>query len=152
MKEEIENGIDVNCKGAQDRTALHRACGAGHVDIVHALLDEFRADLGAVDKLGRNALHWAATGTEPSCVQCAEILVNKGIDINAVTKSGTTALHIACDKGNVPFVKFLAAAGCNQAAKDSQGRTPVDIAKVKKLTAVVEALDPQASKEGCIIS
>jgi len=46
------------------------------------------------------------------------------VDVNAKTKNGTTALHIASWKGSVAGVRFLIKNGANVNAKDNVGDTP----------------------------
>jgi Ankyrin repeats (3 copies) len=58
---EVE-GIDVNEKGASDRTALHRAAGANHVEIISYLLKN-NATIDSKDRYQRTPLFWAAIGT-----------------------------------------------------------------------------------------
>jgi Ankyrin repeats (3 copies) len=52
----------VNEKGASDRTALHRAAGANHVEIISYLLKN-DATIDSKDRYQRTPLFWAAIGT-----------------------------------------------------------------------------------------
>ena len=51
-----------------------------------------------------------------------------GVDINAASGQGQTALHGAALKGSDQVVEFLAAHGAKLDAKDNQGKTPLDAA------------------------
>jgi ankyrin repeat protein len=52
-----------------------------------------------------------------------------GIDINATTNTGETALHAAISgRGAEPIVRFLVESGASLTAKNKQGRTPLDVA------------------------
>ena len=52
-----------------------------------------------------------------------------GIDINATTNAGETALHAAISgRGAESIVRFLVESGANLSAKNKQGRTPLDVA------------------------
>lgn len=95
---------DVDERGAQERTALMRACGAGHVECVNFLLSR-GADVCKTDKVGRTALHYAAIGGH--CEVLAKLLVLPQVDAVAVTCSGTTALHGAVAAKSAPIVKQL---------------------------------------------
>ncbi|RYH29642.1 hypothetical protein EON65_07795 [archaeon] len=46
---ELEEPVNVNDPGASDRRALHRAAGAGHLDICHYFFEK-GADVDAVSK------------------------------------------------------------------------------------------------------
>ena len=63
IKELVEQGEDLNALGASNRTSLHRAAGANHVDVVKFLL-EHGAHLEAADRYNRTPLFWAALGTK----------------------------------------------------------------------------------------
>ena len=99
-KESVEDllneGEDPNVRGAQNRTALHRAAGANHVDVCKVLLAR-GADPSICDDSGRTAVHWAALG---GSVGSAELF--QAVDVNAKSKSGSTALH--CTRFTICFV------------------------------------------------
>lgn len=44
-----ESELDINVKGAQGRTPLHRAVSAKKVDLVTCLLDKHKAEINAID-------------------------------------------------------------------------------------------------------
>ncbi len=52
----LEQGDDVNCRGAQMRTPLHRAVGKGHNACVEVLI-KHNADLNMVDGGGLTPLY-----------------------------------------------------------------------------------------------
>jgi ankyrin repeat protein len=47
-----------------------------------------------------------------------------GVDVNAVNKSGQTAMHIAAFTGSEPVVQFLAEHGADVNIRDNSGETP----------------------------
>lgn len=51
----LNEGVDVNARGAQNRTPLQRAAGANQVDICQLLLAK-GADPNLADEAGRTAL------------------------------------------------------------------------------------------------
>ena len=68
-------------------------------------------------------------GTEAESVEALKILLDLGIDVNAVSaRSGETAMHGAAGRGADQVVQFLADHGASVNAKDKQGRTPIDSA------------------------
>jgi len=81
----------VTAKGNLENTALHWAAGAGHDDIVVALIDA-KADLKAVNAVGDTALHCAVWKDQVSTVQ---LLLSKGADKNAKNKAGKAPYELA---------------------------------------------------------
>lgn len=76
MEDLLAQGEDVNCRGAQNRTPLHRAVGKGHNAVVQQLIRQ-GADLSLLDQGGltplsehqhrmrqRIALHGLSAGEE----------------------------------------------------------------------------------------
>jgi ankyrin repeat protein len=52
-----------------------------------------------------------------------------GLDLNAATTNGETALHAAISgRGSPLIVKFLVESGADLKAKNKQGRTPLEVA------------------------
>jgi ankyrin repeat protein len=64
------------------------------------------------DVCGWNALHWAAAGSTLTD-QMARLLIEGGVDVNALTGQNTTALAIAIGVGNVEGIKTLLALGAS---------------------------------------
>jgi len=54
----------------------------------------------------------------------AELLVERGVDINARDQAGNTALHTACRHKRADMVKFLLSMGANLNVQNDQGETP----------------------------
>jgi ankyrin repeat protein len=153
----LEQGDDVNCRGAQMRTPLHRAVGKGHNSCVEVLI-KHNADLNLVDGGGLTPLHWAALF---GLVETGKLLVNANpdsaatkADLNICTKAGETPLHLCAEKGKVEFVKFLLQAGAKTDIKDKSmngGLTPYDAAKKAGQKEVMILLQPESPKGCCTI-
>jgi ankyrin repeat protein len=175
--DEGEEKIDVNEPGASDRTALHRAAGAGHLGLCEYLLS-VGAKIEAVstsrfwfyrvftvyvqvDKQGRTPLHWAAI---PGHTDIVKLLLDKGADILAVTTSNMNALHGACEGGRVETVRVLmthvsgdeAKKTALTNAKNSDDKTSWDIAFASKNKALCQVLkdmgDTNGASSSCVIS
>lgn len=78
----IAQGVDVNAKGWEGRTAVHAAAAKGFVQALK-LLVENGADIHAVNDRGQTALH-------VSKVSCMKFLIEQGLDVNAKDKEGFT--------------------------------------------------------------
>jgi ankyrin repeat protein len=64
--------------------------------------------------------------TEAEAIEAIQLCLDAGVDINAANGQGQTALHAAALQGYDKVVEFLASHGANLAAKDRQGKTPLD--------------------------
>ena len=89
---------------------------------------------------GADALFAAArAGDRARVVQ----LVDSGVDVNAATRYGVTALGFAASMGHLEIVKFLVARGANVNAADSfYGSRPVDFARRGGHKTVIDFLLP----------
>lgn len=65
----------------------------------------------------------------------------RGLDLEARTEHGNTALQIAAGLGHIAALRTLLAAGADRAAKDAAGRTALDIAIAEGKPAAVAALE-----------
>jgi ankyrin repeat protein len=59
----------------------------------------------------------------------AVYLLDKGADVNAVTKDGLTPLHMAAQNGDIAIVTLLLSHGAKLDPVDSKGWTPLDRAE-----------------------
>lgn len=53
---------------------------------------------------GHTLLYWAVIA---ECVEIAELVIHRGVDINAQDEDGLTALHMAARSGNLEMVRLL---------------------------------------------
>ncbi|KFP78719.1 Ankyrin repeat domain-containing protein 1, partial [Acanthisitta chloris] len=137
---------DPNVCDEYKRTALHRACSEGHLEVVRKLV-EAGARLEQKDMLHSTALHWACRGGNLDVVK---FLLDKGININARDKLLSTPLHvavrtgrydcgehlIACeadlnarDRVSLPTTSYLLLIlhGADLTLRNCQGKTPMDL-------------------------
>lgn len=76
-----------------------------------------------------------------------ELLIKKGIEINAKDKNGQTALFLACEKGNRRIVHVLLNGGIDvNARRDPEGGTALDCATIWGRTKVAEILRAAGGK------
>eukprot|EP01084_Bolivina_argentea_P289616 497357_1 len=138
-----EEFIDINTPGAQKRTALMRAAGANHVDMVSFLLSR-GANPKQIDQSGRSPLHWAAAS---GAFESAEVISKHEIDFNAKTKSGSAPIHLVAECGKMPFLKLLIEKNVDTIDVDGDGKSPYQLAKEKGHKEAMILLKPEG--EGC---
>eukprot|EP00026_Physarum_polycephalum_P010110 Phypoly_transcript_10261.p1 GENE.Phypoly_transcript_10261~~Phypoly_transcript_10261.p1 ORF type:complete len:242 (-),score=34.50 Phypoly_transcript_10261:221-946(-) len=119
-------------------TPLHVACKQGHVTIVQALLAH-KANVNALDKYGRSALHKAAYEGRTEVVRI--LLQTPGLNVELEEFCyGQTALHVACARNHVEIASLLLRSHSNINAVDWDGWTPLHLACFKGNKSVVTAL------------
>ncbi|KDO26568.1 hypothetical protein SPRG_07972 [Saprolegnia parasitica CBS 223.65] len=142
--------IDVDAVSNAKRTPLHVAAAAGCLPSVRLLL-QFGANVNARDDRGCTPLHAAALHGALDVVRCFTNDVD-GCDVAAVCKRKQNALHIAAKAGQIPIVRYLGAWDCDaqrmRRALDTQGRTPLMIARDAKTKKAMDQSGWIASSDG----
>jgi uncharacterized protein len=134
----LDRGNDSMLGGGT--TPFLRAAKAGDLAAMQLLLEHGADPTLSPTRSGINPLMAAAglgtqeedtTGrfkTEAQAIDAIQLLLDRGLDINAAANDGRTALHGAALQGYDDVIKFLAAKGGNLEAHDSKGFTPLDTA------------------------
>lgn len=118
-------------------TGLHIAWSRGDLEAAEIFLDA-GADISATDKLGRTALHFAASiGTN---LELIELLVNKGAQVNAQSTGGETPLMKAIAFDNADAAKLLLEHGADAEIENSMNRNSYSFAKASKNPEILAAL------------
>ena len=72
-------------------------------------------------------------GTEKDSIEAIKLCMDLGLDINATTNTGETALHAAISgRASEMIVRFLVENGASLQAKNKQGRTPLEVAAASR--------------------
>ena len=82
-------------------------------------------------------LHWAARA---GAMACSRWLLDRGAEVDAVTRAGNTPLHLAADRGWPEAVWLLVGRGADMSAQDRKGRTPLHRAAYNGHVDVAEVL------------
>ena len=112
------DGVDYN-----GQTAFFNACFWGDMKVIK-YLHEQGANIHTLYK-GKTALMEAASGRRDSGLdsEVIDYLIKNGINVNAVTKSGVTALMECAKKGNLDFVQPLLKHSANINAVTKKGES-----------------------------
>ena len=109
-------GIDVNIKDSNERTALHEATKHGHLDIVKELL-----------KAGANAHMIDHYGDYPLC-EILEVKDDHQMQIAfEILKHYKFPIHTAIMEGLYPTVKHLLEIGISPNRPNDEGHTPIHV-------------------------
>ena len=143
-------------------TPFMRAAKSGDVAVMRMLLAA-GADPKLTQPTQANALMLAAgmgwrdgspaapsydQGSEKDAIEAIKLCMESGLDINATTTNGETALHAAISgRASQTIVKFLVENGADLNAKNKQGRTPLEVAVAsrKDVSHIVDYLKGKTS-------
>ena len=112
----IDQRADVNAKGVDGTTALHRAVHADHLDVVELLL-KAGASVTAGDRYGVAPLSLAAVNGNAAMIAR---LLDAGADPNGVDPAGETALMTAARTGVAPAMRVLLDRGARVDTRDPE--------------------------------
>ena len=121
----VGRGVDVNGAAKNGQTPLLIACIVGNDTMAAALLDR-GADPNTRDAAGWTPVEAAVRVGHPEILK--RLLHAGAKPTGAATSDKRTALHHAAARGWLDITKMLLAAGADRGARDSQGRTPLDLA------------------------
>eukprot|EP00232_Nephroselmis_pyriformis_P027558 CAMPEP_0182864532 /NCGR_PEP_ID=MMETSP0034_2-20130328/7219_1 /TAXON_ID=156128 /ORGANISM="Nephroselmis pyriformis, Strain CCMP717" /LENGTH=152 /DNA_ID=CAMNT_0024996791 /DNA_START=177 /DNA_END=632 /DNA_ORIENTATION=- len=99
----IAEGVDLNGKDSNDRTALHMACANGHADIVKRLVDA-GADLSVSNAEKNTPLHWACLNGK---VEVVKVLMDASASPSALNSADRTPVDEALDRGHQACVDII---------------------------------------------
>lgn len=123
-------GADSSVKTA-DGKALHELIPLND-KAMHNAFQEYMVALEESEKMQDSQLHFAVRCQDPQAV----LLQTRLVKVDIVNGKGETALHIAVELNQEKSCLHLLQAGANPNVKSSAGRTPVEIARTKKLTLI----------------
>jgi ankyrin repeat protein len=123
----VSKGASIIPRNSLDNTPLDEAILYGNLEACNLLLE-----LGASVYDSKALNHSLQTATTQGQVQVVNsiinLIVNKGININAQDDKGNTLLHIAYLNAHVEVLKILMEKGADTNVKNEKGNTPLHVA------------------------
>ena len=134
----------INEKTNDGLTALHYAAYKGNIEIAKFLIEN-GASVDVINKRGKNIIHSAAEGNEPSIM--IYFMYYHAQDIFSIDELGSTPLHWACYSGAEDTALYLISLNANVNVKDKEGLTPLHLATISnKEKIVIRLLQKGADK------
>jgi ankyrin repeat protein len=134
----IEHGADVNAVAHFNWTALMVASAKGHDSVIRLLLEN-GANANAADVYGWTPLMRAVHTNRYAAV--AAFLEIGDVRLDAVDETGATALHHAAAEGHLEIARILLDKGAPVSAENSQGLTPMAVARRQEHEEMVRLLE-----------
>ncbi|MCK5708269.1 MAG: ankyrin repeat domain-containing protein [Candidatus Aureabacteria bacterium] len=100
----LDNGADVNAKGADNKSVLMRPAATNYLNMARLLIKN-GADINLREDEDFMTALMAASFY--NSFEVAQLFIKKGADVNARIKDGSTALMIAVQKNYFKMVKLL---------------------------------------------
>ncbi|KAF5018994.1 hypothetical protein F66182_9012 [Fusarium sp. NRRL 66182] len=117
-------GVDINHKDRDGRTALSWAAGEGMQDVVKCLLSLADIHVNSTDNTGKTALVWAAGENKVQVVKT--LLKNKQVDRGILDRDQRGPISWAAAGGHADVLRNLVKHGCSGLRdKDIDGWTPL---------------------------
>lgn len=113
----LENNGNINITNETGNTLLMEAVSIGYYDLADYLIEK-NADVSIINANSENAL--ILSSHYPYIMN---LLINNNADINYADNNGKTALHYACEYGDLYSVKLLIKSGADINKRDILGKT-----------------------------
>lgn len=163
VKALLENGADVNARNGMGDTPLHRAAFTGRADVV-TLLIQYDADVTIINGEGRKSSQVTNSTEVKQLIKAAERSLQLKLEEHLLTAAregdtselkklidsthppnincrdmlGNTPLHCAAYRGHKVIAVTLLQHGADTTIKNSNGKTPLDLATNKKMKQLLD--------------
>nr|XP_060633015.1 85/88 kDa calcium-independent phospholipase A2 isoform X1 [Anolis sagrei ordinatus]XP_060633016.1 85/88 kDa calcium-independent phospholipase A2 isoform X1 [Anolis sagrei ordinatus]XP_060633017.1 85/88 kDa calcium-independent phospholipase A2 isoform X1 [Anolis sagrei ordinatus]XP_060633018.1 85/88 kDa calcium-independent phospholipase A2 isoform X1 [Anolis sagrei ordinatus] len=114
---------------------IHTAMKNSHKKCAEALLNKEISQIQLVDpRHGATPLHWAKNA------EMTRLLIEYGCEVNTLSATGDSALHIAVRRGRFDCVMVLLTHGAKTNSKGKDGNTPLHLAMQQDHLETIKAL------------
>lgn len=137
------SGVNVNTNNSVGWTLLYDACHRGYVSVARELLragarhDVVCPEFALCPYPGQRPLAEAA---RQGHVECVKVLLEWGVDKNAVNKLGWSALHEAAYHSRIAVVKVLIVYGADVSLKTDRGSLARDLTIHSEIRSMLDEL------------
>ena len=128
----LERGVDIHAQDNDHDTALHSAAFGGRLDIAKLFIDH-GANTAAENWHGETPLHLVSRGQyvpQEDGVGIVKLLLERGIDVNALDKHQNTLLHSASSLGRLDNARVLLDHGAKPGLRNDRAQTPLYLASL----------------------
>ncbi|KAM9311770.1 ankyrin repeat domain-containing protein 16 [Gastrophryne carolinensis] len=120
-------GYDADCQDSCGVTPFMDAVQNGHLHIAQLLVEKKKVCVTTVDKMGAQALHFAAVTGQDQSIQY--LVSHLGVDVNERAMSmQMSPLHYAAKEGHMNTLSTLFSLGADLNCRDTKGRLALHMA------------------------
>lgn len=120
----IDAGVSCNEGNRYEYTPLHYSINRENIPATIFLLNN-GAEVNQKNKYQRNILHYTVRYVKNEII--VDLLLAKGVEINAASVEGSTALHEACYNYCEKIISLLMRKGADISPMDRRGNTPFSL-------------------------
>ncbi len=136
---ELNDKEILNARTNRSLTAFHYAAEHLPLESVKQFM-EYGAKINAVDYKGRSALFYAIDGRSVNSLRNLKYLLCHGAYTHIFNTNGQAPVHYAASRGSISSLRRLLSSSNDLNLPDSQGRTALDIAKLKNFRVMTRYL------------
>lgn len=140
----LDQKVDIESIAPNVLTPMLAACKGGHPEMAQWLFG-FGANIEAIDRYNRTALHHACEGGH---LEVARWLLEHGVKTEVIDQEGKTALHLACRAGHSEVAQLLLQHGAKINVKHNHDKTPLYVACEYGKIDVIKALLAHRDADG----
>jgi ankyrin repeat protein len=125
----LERGVDIHSQDKDRDTALHLAAFSGKLEIAKLLIDS-GANMTAENEHGEIPLHLVSRGqyiSQENGVGIVQLLLERGVDVNAPDRHQNTSLHFASSLGRLEIARILLDRGAKASSENDRTQTPLHL-------------------------
>ena len=120
---QLKGGNTVEPSGEEASITIHESCKTGNMQLLGFFMS-LHVFIFVVDSDKRSMLHHFALNPNENSMAIVELLVERGLDVNAQDCDGNTPLHLAMSPFQREVAKYLVDSGADPEIKNWKGISP----------------------------